>query len=313
MEHLQELIVLGKNITVLYVEDDERLQQETEKMLARIFRNVIVASNGEEGLTAYKNNKIDLVITDIEMPIMTGLDMSKQIKETDQVCPIVVISAYTDAEYFLEAIEYDVDYYVLKPVNTQKFLQTLYLVCRRIEDMNIAKDYKAQQLKAQLADERQMMLEKVSNCSPNPMLVYASGKLTFFNQAFSSAFVEMGTEKAIEDVSGLNSYLSTRIVVDDIIKDKVLSLEDFDITNLKENFNISVKTLQGKRVYFIIKSLFNLEDNSEAVMYTFNDITEMMYQQAQLALYNKQIDSLVEDRFLTRTPKNEGIINKVEF
>jgi len=313
MEHLQELILLGKNLTVLYVEDDERLQQETHKMLARIFKNVIVASDGKEGLAAYRANNIDLVITDIEMPVMTGLDMSKYIKEENQVCPVVVVSAYTDVDYFLEAIEYDVDYYVLKPVNTQKFLQTLYLVCRRIEDMNIAKEYKDQQLKAQLADERQIMLEQVSNCSPNPMLVYAGDKLTFFNQAFSSSFVEMGTEKAIETTAGLNTYLSDRMIIDEIIKDKVIPLEGFDITNLKDKFNMSIKTLQGKKVYFIIKSPFNLADSSEAVMYTFNDITELMYQQAQLALYNKQIDSLVEDRFLTRTPKNDGIINKVEF
>ena len=313
MEHLQELILLGKNLTVLYVEDDERLQEETQKMLSRIFKEVLVASDGKEGLAIYRSHHVDLVITDIEMPVMTGLDMSRLIKQQDQVCPIVVVSAYTDVDYFLEAIEYDVDYYVLKPVNTQKFLQTLFLVCRRIEDMNIAKDYKEKQLKDQLADERQLMLEQVSNCSPNPMLVYTEDKLSFFNQAFASAFVELGTEKAIESSTGLNSYLSDRMIIDDIIKDKVIAQEGFDIANLQDNFNISVKTLQGKKVYFIIRSPFQLADNSEAIMYTFNDITELMYQQAQLALYNKQIDSLVEDRFLTRTPKNDGIINKVEF
>lgn len=313
MEHLQELILLGKNLTVLYVEDDERLQEETKKMLSRIFKEVLVASDGKEGLATYKSHHIDLVITDIEMPVMTGLDMSKQIKEQNQVCPIVIVSAYTDVDYFLEAIEYDVDYYVLKPVNTQKFLQTLYLVCQRIEDMNIAKEYKEKQLKDQLADERQLMLEQVSNCSPNPMLVYTEDKLSFFNQAFASTFVELGTEKAIETSTGLNDFLNNRMVIDDMIKDKVVTQEDFDLANTKDSFNISVKTLQGKRVYFIIRSLFQLADSSDAVMYTFNDITELMYQQAQLALYDKQIDSLVEDRFLTRTPKNDGIINKVKF
>jgi len=313
MEHLQELIVLGKNLTVLYVEDDERLQQETEKMLARIFKKVLVASDGKEGLAVYKENHVDLVITDIEMPIMTGLEMSKYVKNINQTCPVVVVSAYTDVDYFLEAIEYDVDYYVLKPVNTQKFLQTLFLVCQRIEDMNIARSYKEEQLKAQLADERQLMLEQVSNCSPNPMLVYAENRLTFFNQAFASTFVELGTEKAINSSEGLSHYLADRMIIDEIIKDKVVPKEGFSLEDAKDSFNISVKTLQGKKVYFVIKSPFNLEDNSQAVMYTFNDITELMYQQAQLALYNKQIDSLVEDRFLTRTPKNDGIINKVEF
>jgi DNA-binding NarL/FixJ family response regulator len=313
MENLQELIKLGKNFTVLYAEDDERLRIETEKMLSRIFKKIIVASDGKEGIEAFNNNDIDLVITDIEMPNMNGLTMSGLIKAKQQNCPIVVISAYTDVDYFLEAIECDVDYYVLKPVNTQKFLQTLYLVCQRVEDTKIAKAYKDNQLKERIADERQMMIEQVSNCSPNPMLVYCEGKLSFFNQSFSSSFVEMGTENAISTLKGLNSYLVDRMIVDDIIRDKVAGVEAFDITKLGENNNISVKTLQGKKVFFIICSQFTLEDSTEALMYTFNDITELMYQQAQLALFNKQIDSLVEDRFLTKTARNNGIINKVEF
>jgi YesN/AraC family two-component response regulator len=313
MENLQELIALGKNLTILYVEDDERLQQETHKMLSRIFKNIVVASDGKQGYEAFKNNDVDLVITDIEMPVMSGLAMTKLLKKENRECPVVVVSAYTDVNYFLEAIEYDVDYYVLKPVNTQKFLQTLYLVCRRIEDMNIAKEYKEKQLKETLADERQLMLEQVSNCSPNPMLVYAEGKLRFFNQAFASSFVEMGTERAIETPEYLSVYLEDRMIIDELLKDKVVPMENFNIEELSDTYNISVKTLQGKKVFYIIRSDFNLEDNSKAVMYTFNDVTELIYQQAQLALYNKQIDSLVEDRFLTRTPKNEGIINKVEF
>lgn len=313
MEHLQELIKLGKNFTVLYAEDDERLRIETEKMLARIFKTIIVACDGKEGIEAYNNNDIDLVITDIEMPNMNGLTMSALIKSQNQTCPVVVISAYTDVEYFLEAIECDIDYYVLKPVNTQKFLQTLYVVCQRIEDMKIAKVYKENQLKERIADERQSMIEQVSNCSPNPMLVYVEGKLSFFNQSFSSLFVEMGTEKSISTVDGLNEYLQTRMIEDNILKDNIADIASFNISKLGENSNISIKTLQGKKVFFIIDSQFIMADNTPATMYTFNDMTALMYQQAQLALFNKQIDSLVEDRFLTKTARNNGIINKVDF
>lgn len=314
MENLQELIALGKNLRVLYVEDDVGLREETHKMLSRIFQDVIVANDGQAGLDSFATHEIDLVITDIEMPVMTGLQMSRQIKEINQNCPIIVISAYTDVDYFLEAIEFDVDYYVLKPVNTQKFLQTLFIVSQRVEDTRIAKEYKEIQLKEQLADERQLMLEQVSNCSPNPMLVYAEGKLSFFNQAFASSFVELGTEKAIETEMGFNTYLLDRMIIDNVMKDKVIAMENFDITSLSENHcNISIRTLQGKKILYIIKSYFVLADSSPAIMYTFNDVTELMYQQAQLALYTKQIDSLVEDRFLSKDEKSNGIINKVDF
>ena len=68
-----------------------------------------------------------------------------------------------------------------------------------------------------------------------------------------------------------------------------------------------------KKFFLILKSLVTLKEQENAVLYTMNDITELLYQQVQLELYSKKLNTTIEDNFVRRQPKNEGIINKVDF
>lgn len=114
-----------QNLRLLYVEDEPSLRESMTTMLQKLFKSVDAASNGQEGLELYKNNHYDLVITDIEMPVMTGLEMLEVIRElnADQVC--VVISAYDDPSFLMSTIRVGVDGYLLKPLNTTLFFNVL--------------------------------------------------------------------------------------------------------------------------------------------------------------------------------------------
>ena len=72
---------MKNNLTVLYVEDEIDIRRFMYKNLSRLFEKVLLASNGEEGLALFKNNKIDIILTDITMPKMNGLDMITQIRK----------------------------------------------------------------------------------------------------------------------------------------------------------------------------------------------------------------------------------------
>lgn len=313
MEKLQELIEVGKDFTVLYVEDDARLQVETAKMLDRIFKKIFVASDGEEGLEYFKNNEIDLVITDIEMPVMDGLKMSQSIKQVDQNCPIVVVSAYTDVEYFLDAIEFDVDFYVLKPVNTQKLLQTLLKACKHVVDLKLIEAYKRKELDTQIENEKQRMLGQVSNCSPNPMVVFCENELKFSNQIFTQTFEPKSDDGEAISEAAMIKYLNKQIYKDEVLKD-IKDLSDTIVLDEPyEKIKVALKTKFGKKIFMIIKNPFDLEHRDKSFLYTFNDITELVYQQAQLALYSQKLDNIVEDKFITKTTINNGIVNKVDF
>lgn len=111
------------NATVLYVEDEKSIRDEIESLLGRYLKKLYVASNGEEGLKLYKEKKPDLVITDIQMPVMNGLEMIKAIGVRN--VPVIITTAYSDMDYFLEAIELKVDKFIIKPINVIEILENI--------------------------------------------------------------------------------------------------------------------------------------------------------------------------------------------
>jgi YesN/AraC family two-component response regulator len=111
-----------KNITILYAEDEDDLRDVTVSILKTFTKNQLVAKNGKEAYDIFlkHEDEIDLIITDINMPILNGLDFIKQIKEINVDIPVIVTTAFSNKEYLLEAIDIGVDKYVLKPIDITK-------------------------------------------------------------------------------------------------------------------------------------------------------------------------------------------------
>jgi len=118
---------LLKKKTVLYVEDDKNLQENIKEILGKFFDTLFVASDGDEGYDIYleNQNKIDIIITDINMPNTDGITLCKYIRENDKSLPIVIVSAYTDTDYLLDSIELNIVSYVTKPLTSKKVLALL--------------------------------------------------------------------------------------------------------------------------------------------------------------------------------------------
>jgi YesN/AraC family two-component response regulator len=95
------------------------------KTLSRHVQTVLVAENGRAGLELFRAQAPDVVVTDITMPIMGGLEMAREIKRLDAEAQVVVTTAHSDTAYMLEAIELGVDAYVLKPVDLTKLLAAI--------------------------------------------------------------------------------------------------------------------------------------------------------------------------------------------
>jgi len=116
-----------KDITVLYCEDENSLRDVTGGILKSFTKKQFICVDGAEGLESFKSNQdeIDLVITDVNMPNMSGLEMAKEIKAINANIPIIVATAFSNSEYLLEAIDLGVDKYVLKPINIKKLLDTM--------------------------------------------------------------------------------------------------------------------------------------------------------------------------------------------
>ncbi|MDP8486657.1 butyrate response regulator transcription factor BumR [Campylobacter jejuni] len=119
---------------ILVVEDEIKTRESLINVLSERFSKVIGAQNGDEGLKKFKKFKPDLVITDIAMPIMDGLDMAREIKEISDDVPIVVLSAYSEKERLLRSIDIGIDKYLIKPVDIEELFKVLdCLVGEKIE------------------------------------------------------------------------------------------------------------------------------------------------------------------------------------
>jgi len=120
-------------IKVLYVEDNDAVREDTVELLKEFFDRIETAPNGFEGLEKFKKEKFDLVITDINMPEMNGIEMIKEIKKIDKRVPIIVITAFSDFKYLAECIKIGVYGYILKPIEINQLLEVLNTVLEKIK------------------------------------------------------------------------------------------------------------------------------------------------------------------------------------
>ncbi|MEN6325063.1 MAG: HD domain-containing phosphohydrolase [Syntrophomonas sp.] len=138
----RELRENAKDISVLYVEDDRDLRENTTRLLASFLSKVDTAENGQEGLKKYYNGSYDLVITDINMPLMDGVKMAREIKGDNGKQIIIVISAHDEARYLLDLINLGIDSFVLKPLDLGQFLESLDKCIKLVKYSRIEEDYK---------------------------------------------------------------------------------------------------------------------------------------------------------------------------
>lgn len=123
---LQDSIANLKKLKFLFVEDEKDLLDIIAETLYKLEIDFLVASNGQEGLDILaQNSDIDLVVTDISMPIMNGLEMIKEIKKLYPEINIVVMTAHTESKYINEVSQYGVNDYLLKPFDFIKFIELI--------------------------------------------------------------------------------------------------------------------------------------------------------------------------------------------
>ena len=125
---------MKKNITILYVEDDVLVRTQAVEYLSLIYTNVLEAQNGQEALMVYKKHKPQIIISDIQMPKMNGLEMVKEIRKLDNKIPIIITTAHTQSEYLLEALELQLIKYIVKPATTDKLKSALTIAHEYIEE-----------------------------------------------------------------------------------------------------------------------------------------------------------------------------------
>jgi YesN/AraC family two-component response regulator len=125
MSSIQELVKFTKTLKLLVVEDNEDSREQFVGMLSALFDNIDAAVDGLDGLEKFNNNSYDLIISDINMPKMNGLEMVEEIRKKDKDITIMVVSAHTEGNFRTEAEALEVNNFLFKPIDLQPLIAAL--------------------------------------------------------------------------------------------------------------------------------------------------------------------------------------------
>jgi len=126
-----------KPLTLLYVEDEPFIRQNAVEYLSRYCKKVLEAKDGEEGYAVYQTHSPDIIISDIKMPKLNGLDFAQKIRQTDKQTPIILATAHTETEYLLKAVELSLIKYIVKPITSDKLNTALSLAYETLDSKYI--------------------------------------------------------------------------------------------------------------------------------------------------------------------------------
>ena len=262
-----------KDISVLYVEDDDTARDSTARILSRLFSKLYTACDGEDGLKKFQENEIDIIITDINMPKLNGIEMLEKIKQIDNNFYSIVVTAYSDMDNFNTTINLGVRGYITKPINLTRLMDTLEVAVEfinRSKELNILKQYKD-------------VSDKISIVSKTDL----KGNITFVNDKFCQI---SGYSK--EELLGKNHrILRDPLASKDIFKDmwKTISSKKEWKGQLK---NIA-KDGSGYYVDALIAPILDNKGNIVEYIGLRNEITDLIDPKKQLLDKIKSCDEPV--------------------
>ncbi len=172
-----ELSIYPKpNISILCVEDDPVTSDFLKRIISITFPGIEIffAENGKIGLELYKKHAPAIVITDVQMPVLDGIQMARVIKVINPETIIIIVSAYSETHFMLNAIEIGINHYVMKPIEQQKLIS---IIEKSISGINLLWKVRVQETEIQ-------RLASFTQINPNPVIeTDISGRITYFNEA----------------------------------------------------------------------------------------------------------------------------------
>jgi len=274
-ELLKNLRKECSNFRLLYVEDHDELRESMGRIFENIFESVEFGIDGADGFEKYKksldeNKPYDLVISDIEMPTMNGLEMCSKIREELSEQKFIFLTAYGDSNYLLKGIELGVDGFLIKPLKTEQMHDTLTKVCKSLSAQRAIETYIAsiEPLNQSLMEKNQQ--EKFNNMKDD-LLRNLSHEIRTPLHAIQSS-VQLLTKKlkdnpkassisslAIEGVERITKLTDRMIQLSELqsnsykITNKSSILQD-SITKLITNFETEAKN-KGVQISFDIDQI----------------------------------------------------------
>lgn len=297
---LKDVKEYTKELEVLYVEDEAEIRLKVLEILKLFFKSVHTAENGEEGLAQLQKHRADLLITDIQMPKMNGLDMVEQARKHYPELPVIITTAFSDQAYFLRSIELKVDRYLIKPIAHQRVSEVLFDIAKMIDDRRKAKELEVRKMQEKLNRMSEHMVSQITDSYQYPCIVYTDGKLRYLNDAFCALFDEKEIKSFLEGSVQPVSLFDQR-------DGYMWVLEEYNETDPGAN-RVSISRRKGRKIYRVMRQSVTLDGTGdiESQIYFFNDITLEEYQKMKIKTYTSMLEEMVVDARY-RTPRQEHV------
>jgi diguanylate cyclase (GGDEF)-like protein len=263
-----------KNISILYVEDENDVRDFTSKILNPLLKKVFIAQDGEEGLRVFQENKdeIDLIVSDINMPKMDGLSMCDAIKKINSEIPIVITSAHNDTGFLKRAIDIGVNTYAMKPIDLYQLIESIIkamepiILKRQLIELNSS-------LKSKIEQEVNK-IKSILDAQDNIIIVTNKEEITNVNKKFLDFF----------GIGNFDDFISTKKNIFDFFEEEFgfISKEQIDkqdswiqyIQGLQEIDRIvKIKTTLGEEKIFTIHVDY-YEQQDDYYVFSLTDITK---------------------------------------
>jgi YesN/AraC family two-component response regulator len=247
-----------KEITLLYIEDDMAVMEIFSRGLVRKVKKLFTATNGQEGLEKYLEFKPDIIVTDIKMPIMSGLEMVEKIRKIDFDIPIIITSAHGETNILLEAITLNVSGYVMKPVDKKKLFT-------KIESNAKISLFEKER------EKNNQILQNIINSNDNMQLICSETEITFTSRSFLEF---IGYSSILEFNKYHKSIIDIFIKNDPFIYDGLQKSDEsfyqylLGLESKNRMVMIQNRSTQKNQVFYLKLSLLDSENYSYLLSFT---------------------------------------------
>lgn len=296
-----------RDINVLYVEDEKEVREFTSKTIGSIVNRVIVAQDGKEGLEKFNDNSdINLILTDINMPKMGGLEMCREIRKTNKEIPIVITSAHSDPNFLKEAIEVNVSSYAMKPIDLYHLIDSMI---KAIEPIFLRK--KLENITTSLTNRVEEVTKQTKillDAQDNIVFLTNFSNIVEVNKKFLEFFgVESYEEFVNKKISIVNQFKEDHRFFNKAIIDKsnnwvseIQKLTEADRVIKMENLNgedrifiVNIDDYENKKEHFIVSliDITTLKEKSNLLEYqaSHDQLTGLFNRQKFNEIFLKEI------------------------
>jgi len=133
---------MTNDFSILYIEDDRLTQRIIVSVLEKYFSKIFIANDGIEGIELFHEKRPDIILSDISMPNLNGIEMIETIKYYNPKQKIIFFTGYNNLEYLKKSIDIGVDKYIFKPLETEEMLSALNEVIQSLKEEREEEEYK---------------------------------------------------------------------------------------------------------------------------------------------------------------------------